>query len=66
MLFEKYPSGDISRFTGMRVLGVCVAVAVVVFLVTGGHVLFLPLVILPLGLLSFRGRRTHHRQRREC
>jgi hypothetical protein len=34
--------------------------------VTGGHVLFLPLVILPLGLLSFRGRRTHHRQRREC
>jgi hypothetical protein len=49
----------------MRVLGVSVAIAVIVFLVTGGHVLFLPLLILPLGLFSLGGRRTHYRRRRE-
>jgi hypothetical protein len=41
-------------------LGVCVAIAALVFAVTGGHVLFLPLVfLLPLGLFSLgrAGRR---------
>jgi hypothetical protein len=34
------------------------AIAVIVFLVSGGHVIFLPLVlILPLGLFGIRRRR---------
>jgi Flp pilus assembly protein TadB len=64
MHFKKYPGAGVPVTPTMRVLGLCVAVAAVVFLVTGGRVLFLPLVILPLGLLSFGRRRTHHRQRR--
>lgn len=37
---------------------VCLAIGVIVFAVTGGHVLFLPLVfLLPLGLFSFGRRR---------
>jgi hypothetical protein len=36
----------------------CVAIGLIVFAVTGGHVLFLPLVfLLPLGLFSFGRRR---------
>jgi hypothetical protein len=39
-------------------LALCLAVAVVVYLVTGGHVIFLPLLlVLPLGLLFGRRRR---------
>ena len=34
------------------------AVALLVFLISGGHVLFLPLLLIfPLGLFSFRRRR---------
>jgi hypothetical protein len=44
----------------MRVLAIGVAIAVIVFAVSGGHVLFLPLLFLPLGLFSL-----DHRQRRE-
>jgi hypothetical protein len=47
----------------MRVLGVSVAIAAIVFLATAGHVLFLPLLILPLGLFTFGGRRTKRRRR---
>jgi Flp pilus assembly protein TadB len=32
-------------------------VFVVVFVLTGGHVIFLPLVFVPLGILSLLGRR---------
>ncbi|HZR95885.1 MAG TPA: hypothetical protein VFA56_09330 [Gaiellaceae bacterium] len=47
----------------MRVLGVSIAIAVIVFLATAGHVLFLPLLILPLGLFTL-GRGTRTRRRR--
>jgi hypothetical protein len=41
----------------MRVLAIGLAVAVIVFVVSGGHVLFLPLLFLPLGLFSLGHRR---------
>ena len=42
----------------MRVLAIGLAIAVIVFVVSGGHVLFLPLLFLPLGLsLGHRRRR---------
>ena len=43
----------------MRVLAIGLAIAVIVFVVSGGHVLFLPLLFLPLGLFSLGHR---HRQ----
>jgi hypothetical protein len=43
----------------MRLLAIGLAVAVVVFVVSGGHVLFLPLLFIPLGLFSLGQR---HRQ----
>jgi hypothetical protein len=40
-------------------VAVCVAIGVIVFAVTGGHVVFLPLVfLLPLGLLAIGRRQT--------
>jgi hypothetical protein len=45
----------------VRLLVVSLVIAAVVFLVTGGHVIFLPLVILPLGLLGFGRRRPRRR-----
>jgi hypothetical protein len=42
----------------MRFLAIGLAVALVVFVLTGGHVLFLPLLFLPLGLFSFGHRRS--------
>jgi hypothetical protein len=44
----------------MRVLAIGLAIAVIVFVVSGGHVLFLPLLFLPLGLFSLG-----HRNRRQ-
>jgi hypothetical protein len=41
----------------MRVLAVGLAIAVIVFVVSGGHVLFLPLLFLPVGLFSLGRRR---------
>jgi hypothetical protein len=41
----------------MRVLAIGIAIAIVVFVVTGGHVLFLPLLFIPLGVFSFGHRR---------
>lgn len=42
----------------MRVLAVGLAIAVIVFVVSGGHLLFLPLLFVPLGLFSLgQGRR---------
>jgi hypothetical protein len=38
-------------------LGIAVAVAVIVFAISGGHILLLPLLFLPLGLFSFGHRR---------
>ena len=36
----------------MRVLAIGLAIAVIVFVVSGGHVFFLPLLFIPLGLFS--------------
>ena len=47
----------------MRLLGVSLAIAVIVYVVTAGHVLFLPLLFVPLGLLTFGGRRRTTRRR---
>jgi hypothetical protein len=44
----------------MRLLAIGIAIAVIVFVLTAGHVVFLPLLFLPLGLFSFG-----HRRRRE-
>ena len=41
----------------MRLLALGLAVAVVVFVLTGGHVIFLPLLFIPLGLFSLGQRR---------
>jgi hypothetical protein len=41
----------------MRILAIGIAIAVIVFVVSGGHVLFLPLLFLPLGLFSLGHRR---------
>jgi hypothetical protein len=48
----------------MRALGVSIAIAAIVFLATAGHVLFLPLLLLPLGLFGLGGRRASTRRRR--
>jgi type IV secretory pathway VirB3-like protein len=46
----------------VKLLVLGVVVAVIVFLATSGHVLFLPLVlVLPLGLLFRGGRQRHQR-----
>jgi hypothetical protein len=44
----------------MRVLAIGLGIAVLVFVLTAGHVIFLPLLFLPLGLFSLG-----HRQRRQ-
>jgi hypothetical protein len=41
----------------MRALAVGLAIALIVFVLTAGHVVFLPLLFLPLGLFSFGHRR---------
>jgi hypothetical protein len=44
----------------MRLLAFGLAVAVIVFVLSGGHFIFLPLLFLPLGLFSFGHRRRRH------
>lgn len=41
----------------MRPLAITFAVAAVLFLVTGGHLILIPLLLVPIGLLTLR--RTH-------
>ena len=41
----------------IRVLAIGLAIAVIVFAASGGHILFLPLLFLPLGLFSLGHRR---------
>lgn len=41
----------------MRLLAIGLAIAVLVFVLTAGHVVFLPLLFLPLGLFSLGHRR---------
>jgi hypothetical protein len=42
----------------MRILAIGIAIAIVVFVLSGGHVVFLPLLFLPLGLFGFGHRRS--------
>jgi hypothetical protein len=49
----------------MRVLAIGLAIAVIVFMVSGGHVLFLPLLFFPLGLFSFGQHRRRDTNRRD-
>ena len=48
--------------TVLRMLAIGIAVAFVVFALTGGHVFFLPLLFIPLGLFSI-GHRENRRRR---
>jgi hypothetical protein len=41
----------------VRALAIGIAIAVIVFVVTAGHVIFLPLLFIPFGLFSFGHRR---------
>jgi hypothetical protein len=43
--------------SAMRLLAIGLAVALIVFVLTSGHVIFLPLLFLPFGLFSFGRRR---------
>jgi hypothetical protein len=42
-------------------LAIGLAIGIVVFVVSGGHILFLPLLFIPIGLLGFGHRRRHER-----
>jgi hypothetical protein len=41
----------------MRLLALGLAIALIVFVVSGGHLIFLPLLFLPIGLFSLGRRR---------
>jgi hypothetical protein len=41
----------------MRLLALGLAIALIIFVISGGHIFFLPLLFLPLGLFSFGHRR---------
>ena len=45
----------------IRTLAIGVAIALLVFLVTAGHVIFLPLLFLPFGLFTFGHNRRHRK-----
>jgi hypothetical protein len=63
---ERAESGCLSRRGSvMRVLAIGLAIAVIVFVVTAGHVLFLPLLFLPFGLFSFGQHRRRETNRRD-
>ena len=46
----------------MRALAIGIAIAVVVFALTGGHLIFLPLLFLPFGLFTMRQRKQQRRR----
>jgi hypothetical protein len=45
----------------LRAIAIGLGIAVLVFVISGGHVLFLPLLFLPFGLFSFGHARRHRR-----
>lgn len=45
----------------IRALAIGIAFAFLVFVLTAGHVIFLPLLFVPLGLFGFGHRRRHRR-----
>jgi hypothetical protein len=42
-------------------LAIGLAIGIVVFVVSGGHILFLPLLLVPLGVFGFGHRRRQER-----
>jgi hypothetical protein len=48
--------------TVLRAVAIGLGIALVVFALTAGHVIFLPLLFIPLGLFSF-GHRQNRRRR---
>jgi hypothetical protein len=48
---------DRIKGSAMRLLAIGLGIAVLVFVLTAGHVIFLPLLFLPLGLFSLGHRR---------
>ena len=58
--FWRRLAGDIRPV--LRALAIALAVALVVFAVTGGHVFFFPFLFIPLGLFGF-GHRRNRRSR---
>ena len=58
--FVRFSSRIPEHVARMRILAIGIAIAVVVFVLSSGHVLFLPLLFLPFGLFGFG----HRRQRR--
>jgi len=51
------PLQQSKRVRAMRLFAIGIGIAVLVFNVTAGHVIFLPLLFLPLGLFSLGHRR---------
>jgi hypothetical protein len=45
----------------MRALAIGIAICVLIWVVSGGHVFFLPLLFIPLGLFSFGQKRSRSR-----
>lgn len=45
----------------MRALAIGLAIAVLVFVISGGHIFFLPLLFIPFGLFTFGHRRSRRR-----
>ena len=45
----------------MRALAIGIAIAVLVFVISGGHFFFLPILFVPLGLFGFGHRRKRDR-----
>ena len=43
----------------MRAVLIGVAIAAIIFAATGGHILFLPLLLIPLGVFSLRRWQRH-------
>jgi hypothetical protein len=45
----------------VRLLAIGIAIAILVFVISGGHVVFLPLLFIPIGLFGFGHRRDQRR-----
>jgi hypothetical protein len=45
----------------VRAIAIGLAIALLIFVISGGHVLFLPLLFVPFGLFSFGHARRHGR-----
>ena len=48
----------------MRLIAIGIAIAVIVWVISGGHVFFLPLLFIPFGLFSFGHKRKRDRYQR--